>query len=135
MFWTTFVTTSRLILCPDPLPGPCLHRKGNTTKTTYGSLPESLSQLLYAAECVTAAKVKLRDLSVTSLVLLLQPEHDPGHLGVELHQPVLVALSEHDDGAHRGEDGASEDADCDHRVRSDQAPDQGCAKNRAKWRL
>ena len=70
---------------------------------------------------------------MTSLELLLQPEHDPGHLGVELHQAVLVPLGEHDDGAHGGEDGAGEYADCDHGVGGDQAPDQSSAKNGAMW--
>merc|ERR1719154_1038858 len=99
--------------------------------SAHGSLPQPLSQLLNTSTSLTAAEVKLHDLGVASLVLLLQPKHDTSHLGVELHQPVLVPLGEHDDGAHGGEDGSGEDADCDHRVGGNQAPDQSRAKNRA----
>ena len=68
---------------------------------------------------------------MTFLELLLQAQHDPGHLVVQLYQPVLVSRGELDDSSHRGENCPGKYPESDQGVGRDETSYQGAAQHGA----
>ena len=132
MFWTTLVTTSRLIL-PAVLPLWCwswrltdaslsLSRSSSMLST---SLPRLASLVWHLSNsCSSPSMIPVTWVSSSfSLSLSLLESRSWSN---DEH---WILLGEHDDRSNRGEDSACKDAHSDHRISSDQSSYQSCAQH------